>query len=113
MAKGLTEYDAKGAAKRAYRAWWYSGAPDKFDLTAAAPAKYGTQNYDAFGRVIATYNLDGQASMVHKYHALSADAWDAEDLGPGAHNGTYASAVKDVKLPRFRRQSSYAASFWI
>ncbi|MFI5296981.1 MAG: toxin TcdB middle/N-terminal domain-containing protein [Polyangiales bacterium] len=95
VAKGLTEYDAKGAAKRAYRAWWYSGDPEAFPLNSASPAKYGEQQYDAFGRVVVSYNLDGQASMVHKYHALSVDAWDAEDLGPGPHEGTYATAAKD------------------
>ncbi|MFI5297732.1 MAG: toxin TcdB middle/N-terminal domain-containing protein [Polyangiales bacterium] len=95
IAKGLTEYDAKGAARRAYRAWWYSGDPALFPLESAATAKYGEQQYDAFGRIVVSYNLDGQVSMIRRYHALSADAWDAEDLGPGPHEGTYATSAKD------------------
>lgn len=51
--------------------------------------------YDAFGRPTREYNLSGQiAGQVH-YHALSRDVWDAEDLRPGPHWGTYATTVVD------------------
>ncbi len=92
---GLTDYDAKGAQRRKYLAWEYAGDPSQYDLSAPSPARYGQQRYDAFGRAIATFGLDGTMTLQTRYHALSADAWDAEDIGPGAHAGTYASEYKD------------------
>jgi len=95
IAQGLTDYDQKGAERRKYLAWWYDGAPESYDLSVAAPSPYGQQRYDAFGRAVETIGLDGTVNLVTRYHALSADAWDAEDLGPGEHQGTYASEQKD------------------
>ncbi|MBI5531670.1 MAG: hypothetical protein HY898_03070 [Deltaproteobacteria bacterium] len=95
IVEGLTDYDLKGAARRKYLAWGYDGAPDKYDLSAASPAKYGQQRYDAFGRAVETIGLDGTVTLQTRYHALSADAWDAEDIGPGPHQGTFASELKD------------------
>jgi len=66
-----------------------------YDLSMASPAKYGQQRYDAFGRAIDTYGLDGTLTLRTKNHALSADAWDAEDMGPGPLQGTYASEKRD------------------
>ena len=95
VVQGLTDYDKKGAERRKYLAWPYTGDPLAYELSAASPAKYGQQRYDAFGRAIQTMGLDGTVTLHTKYHALSADAWDAEDLGPGPHQGTYASELKD------------------
>jgi hypothetical protein len=95
VVEGLTDYDAKGAARRKYLAWSYEGEPEAYDLSVASPTKYGQQRYDAFGRAIQTQGLDGTVTLLTRYHALSADAWDAEDLGPGPHQGTYASERKD------------------
>jgi RHS repeat-associated protein len=95
VVEGLTDYDAKGAARRKYLAWSYDGEPEAYDLSVASPSKYGQQRYDAFGRAIQTQGLDGTVTLLTRYHALSADAWDAEDLGPGPHQGTYASERKD------------------
>ena len=64
-------------------------------MSVASPAQYGQQRYDAFGRAVVTIGLDGTITLLTRYHALSADAWDAEDLGPGPHQGTYASEEKD------------------
>jgi len=36
-----------------------------------------------------------RVNIYKKYHALSVDVWDAEDLGPGLHQGTYASERSD------------------
>ena len=69
--------------------------PTGFDLSTTSPAKYGQQRYDAFGRAVVTQGLDATITLFTKYHALSADAWDAEDIGPGPHQGTYASEEKD------------------
>lgn len=97
IVNGLTEYDAKGAASRAYRAWFWDGVPDAehYPLSTMPTSKYGRQRYDAFGRQLQTFGLDGTVTLQSSYHALSSDAWDAADLSPGPHYGTYASAAKD------------------
>ena len=95
VAEGLTDYDQKGAARRKYLAWEFSGNPAQYDLSKPTTSAYGQQRYDAFGRAVETIGLDGTITLRTKYHALSADAWDAEDIGPGIHQGTYASAAKD------------------
>ena len=95
VVEGLTDYDAKGAERRKYLAWTYDGEPTTYDLSEPTTSKYGQQRYDAFGRAVVTQGLDGTVTLYTKYHALSADAWDAEDIGPGPHQGTYASEEKD------------------
>ena len=95
VVEGLTDYDKKGAERRKYLAWTYDEPPEGYDLSVPSPAKYGQQRYDAFGRAVETQGLDGIVTLLTKYHALSADAWDAEDIGPGPHQGTYASEQKD------------------
>ena len=95
---GLTEYDQKGAAMRAYLPWFYTGSPQSA-LAAYAnqspPTKYQRQRYDAFGRLIETYGLDGAITLRNTYHALGQDASDAADLAVGPHANTPASALKD------------------
>jgi RHS repeat-associated protein len=95
VVNGLTDYDAKGTAQRAYRAWFWSGAPTQFPLGIAPPSLYGRQRYDAFGRQLQTFNLDGSVSIQSAYHATSVDRWDAADLEPGPHQGTPASTLED------------------
>ena len=95
VAEGLTDYDQKGAARRKYLAWKYDGDPLAYELSKPTTSAYGQQRYDAFGRAVETIGLDGTITLRTKYHALSADAWDAEDIGPGIHQGTYASEEKD------------------
>ncbi len=95
VANGLTEYDLKGAVERVYLAWFWSGNPTTFPLSSYAATKSSRQRYDAFGRLIERYNLDGTIALRNVYHALSQDAYDAADLGVGPHSGTYASVVKD------------------
>jgi len=95
VVEGLTDYDLKGAERRKYLAWPTDDPPEDYDLSLDSPSKYGQQRYDAFGRAIQTMGLDGTVTLYTKYHALSADAWDAEDLGPGPHQGTFASERKD------------------
>jgi RHS repeat-associated protein len=95
IAQGLTEYDNKGAARRAYLPWFTDDGPGTFKLSQTPPSAYGRQRYDAFGRQLETYNLDGSVSLRSAYHALSVDKWDAADLSAGPHQGTYASATTD------------------
>jgi hypothetical protein len=95
VVEGLTEYDLKGAEQRKYLAWTWNKPQEEFALNLSSPSKYGQQRYDAFGRAVETQGLDGTVTLMTRYHALSADAWDAEDIGPGPHQGTYASEEKD------------------
>ncbi len=95
IVNGLTEYDNKGAARRAYLAWFWDGDPQHYPIGMQPTTSYGRQRYDAFGRQVQTFGLDGMVTLQTAYHALSVDKWDAADLQPGPHQGTYASARQD------------------
>jgi RHS repeat-associated protein len=92
---GLSDYDAKGAPRRAYLPWFWSGTPSQFPLGTTPSTAYASARYDPFGRQSQTFGLDGTISRQTAYHALSVDTWDAADLLPGPHQGTPASAVRD------------------
>jgi RHS repeat-associated protein len=92
---GLTAYDAKGAVSRRHLASFYSGDPRAFPLSQPPSTPYGRQRYDAFGRQLQTFGLDGAITLQSAYHALSVDKADAADLSPGPHQGTPASARTD------------------
>jgi RHS repeat-associated protein len=95
IVEGLTAYDAKGAVERKYLASFYSGDPRAFPLSQTPSTPYGRQRYDAFGRQLQTFSLDGTIALQSTYHALSVDKADAADLEPGPHQGTPASARTD------------------
>jgi RHS repeat-associated protein len=95
VVSGLVTHDAKGAVQRKHVEYFYDGSPQTFSLAAAPSTPYGSQRYDAFGRAIQTFDLDGTMTLKTVYHALSTDLWDAADSSPGPHAGTYASARKD------------------
>ena len=90
----LTTHDGKGAVAVAYQPWFAAQTPPSPPV--APPTAYSHARFDAFGRALETYNIDGALSLRSVYHALSADHWDAADLqAGGAHQGTFASEVKD------------------
>ncbi len=95
VVNGLTDYDMKGGVERVYLAWFYSGSATSFPLNIAPTTQSSRQRYDAFGRLIERYNLDGTLALRNAYHTLAQDAYDAADLSTGPHAGTYASARKD------------------
>ncbi|GMV20002.1 MAG: hypothetical protein AMXMBFR56_82260 [Polyangiaceae bacterium] len=95
IASGQVVFDGKGALERKYLESYYSGPPKAFPFAAVPSTPYGTQTYDAFGRQITTTDLDGTITLYSSYHALSTDMWDAADLEPGPHQGTFASERKD------------------
>jgi RHS repeat-associated protein len=95
IVEGLTEYDNKGAKRRAYLQWFWDGDPRAYPLAQAPSTPSSTQRYDAFGRPVQSYGLDGALILQSVYHALSVDKWDAADLSQGPHAGTYASARQD------------------
>ncbi len=89
----VTTFDGKGAAERVYEPFWSATQPS---LPVTPSNASSRQRYDAFGRVIQTYGIDGTLTLQNVYHALSSDHWDAADLeAGGAHQGTYASQAKD------------------
>jgi RHS repeat-associated protein len=95
IVRGLGDYDAKGAPKRQHLAWFWSGDPLAFPLASSAPTAFARARFDAFGRTVQAFGLDGAITLETRYHALSEEAWDAADLAPGPHQGTYASVRKD------------------
>jgi RHS repeat-associated protein len=95
VVNGLTEYDNKGAERRKFLAWFYSGDPTKFPLASPPPSPYGRQRYDAFGRQVETFGLDGSITLSSVHHPLATDLYDAADIEPGPHQGTFVTTRKD------------------
>jgi RHS repeat-associated protein len=91
----VAEFDAKGAVRRKYLPFFADPNSASFPLTAAPKTGYGRQRYDAFGRQVQTFDVDGTITLQSRYHALSSDLFDAADLYPGPHQGTYASTRSD------------------
>ncbi|MGH7439148.1 MAG: toxin TcdB middle/N-terminal domain-containing protein [Polyangiaceae bacterium] len=90
----LTTYDAKGEAERVYEPWFTATMPPSTPVS--AQGTYTRAHFDAFGRMVESYAIDGTLSIRKVYHALSTDEWDAADLQVGgAHEGTYASETRD------------------
>jgi hypothetical protein len=77
---GLTVRDAKGATEYAYLASFWNGAdPTTYPLSQAATTASERQRYDAFGRQVQTFALDGTVILQSAYHALSEDKWDTRE----------------------------------
>jgi RHS repeat-associated protein len=92
----LSEWDQKSALRRKYLEFFYPGDPMTFNFGSKPNGPYGRQRYDAFGRQLQTFDLDGTVTLQSEYHALSTDLWDAADLEPGGtHAGSFASETKD------------------
>ncbi len=92
----IAHFDAKGAVQRKYLPSFLQNTPTGFPVADAPPnTQYGRQRYDAFGRQVQTFDVDGTVSLQSRYHALSTDLYDAADLYPGPHQGTYASTRTD------------------
>jgi RHS repeat-associated protein len=93
---GLFTAGARSLPMRRYRPFFWSGAPLSFPLRTIVPDVAYTQNAtDALGRTVQTIGLDGLPEKRLVFHALSVDAWDAEDLAPGPHQGTFSTARTD------------------
>ncbi|MGC4069838.1 MAG: RHS repeat-associated core domain-containing protein [Polyangiaceae bacterium] len=95
VVSGLVTHDAKGAVQRKHVEYFWDGSAEGFPIATQPTTPYGSQRYDAFGRAIQTFDLDGTMTLKTVYHALSTNLWDASDSQPGPHAGTYASARKD------------------
>lgn len=95
IAGSLLEWDAKSAVAKKYMPFFWTGSPLGFNYGVRPATQYGRQRYDAFGRQVQTYDLDGMVTLQSRYHALSTDLWDAADLTPGQHQHSYATERKD------------------
>src|SRR5690606_13005878 len=111
---GFVDYDKKGAVSRKYLPKFWDGDPRAFDLTKAPGTPFGRVEYDAFGRDLRLYDLDGTTqTLLNVYHALSSDAWDAADLEIGGpHAGTYVTSASDghgraaLSIERFKENGA-------
>ncbi len=92
---GRTDYTTKGQPLRSYENRFWSGDPLAYPLHEVGARRYASQSYDAFGRPTQSYGLDGQLKLVAVHHALSVDRWDAADLIPGPHSGTFGTLRAD------------------
>jgi RHS repeat-associated protein len=88
-------FDAKSAVSRKYIQSFTNSDPAQFPLLSVPSSGYGRQRYDAFGRQVQTFDLDGTVTLQSVYHALSSDLSDAADLENGPHQGSYASTRSD------------------
>ena len=95
VVSGLVTYDAKGAVQRKYVEDYFVGAATDFSIASAPTTLYGSQRYDAFGRALQTFDLDGTVTLQAVYHAQSKDLYDAADLEVGEHQNTFATEVTD------------------
>lgn len=95
IVSSVADFDAKGAVRRKYLPFFFDGMPSVFPLTGPPVTQYGKQRYDAFGRQVQTFDVDGTVTLQSRYHALSTDLYDAADLYPGPHQGSYASTRSD------------------
>jgi RHS repeat-associated protein len=92
---GVRDRDAKGAPRRAYLPWFYDGDPAAFPIAAEPPTNYTRDRYDAFERQIMHYGFHLGPTLETRHHALSQDLWDAADIGPSDHQGTFATHRSD------------------
>ncbi|MBI3202989.1 MAG: hypothetical protein HYZ29_15730, partial [Myxococcales bacterium] len=112
IAGGFVDFDTKGALRRKYLDVFFDADWQTFDVSTAPAAPYGRQRYDAFGRQLQTFDLDGTVTLQSVYHALSTDLSDAADLLPGPHQGTPATERRDghgrtaAAVERFRENGS-------
>ena len=91
----LVTMSAKGTPVFTYQPFFSNASATAFPLATVPSSPYAEQDVDAFGRVYRTYDLDRTQTLEKRYHALSTDNYDAEDLSAGSHNGTYATSRLD------------------
>ncbi len=95
IASGYVAYDKKGQVTRTYDPAFFSGTPTTALAGPAVSTPYLSVEHDAFGRTFRSYQYDHSISSLVVSHALSSDIYDAADVLPTAHQGTFATAVKD------------------
>jgi len=95
IAGGHVDYDATGAVIRSYLNRFWTGDPLAYPLGQAPGTPYTSQQFDAFGRQLIAYGLDGEPKSFTDYHALSLDRWDAEDVLAGPHLGSFGTVRTD------------------
>jgi RHS repeat-associated protein len=87
---------ARALPLRRFRPSFWNGSPLAFPLRTFAPStSYSETRADALGRTTAVVGLDALLQQRIVFHVLSVDNWDAEDLKPGQHQGTFTTATSD------------------
>lgn len=93
---GVTRLNAKGGVLLAFSPYFSNASATAFPLATTPSSKYKRQLYDAFNRPWRAYELDGTLVSQQRYHALSSDTSDAEDLTVASpHYQTHASERRD------------------
>jgi hypothetical protein len=59
----LEQLDAKGAVNRKYLPRYTSEDPATFSFSSTPTTPYGVQRYDAFGRQLQTFDVDGTVTL--------------------------------------------------
>jgi RHS repeat-associated protein len=77
IASGRARRNAKGLVVETTPPTFYDGAPDAFTWADTVPGRSYRTTYDAWGRVTATFGLDGSTTSTRQYHALAFDDYDA------------------------------------
>jgi RHS repeat-associated protein len=95
VAGGIKDYDQKGAVLRAYQPIFWDGEPLEFPLALVPNRGFVSSQQDAFGRGVYAFGLDGRIKVYKRYHALSQDTFDALDIEPGPHQGSYMTVIAD------------------
>ncbi|MDD9938050.1 MAG: RHS repeat-associated core domain-containing protein, partial [Myxococcales bacterium] len=93
VVSGDAVYNAKGLPAQTCLPWFTDVGPDQYpsQFGLPIPSECKTQEYDAFGRPLNSYDGCGDLKAHIDYHAMSQDVWDANDLT----DGTYVSASHD------------------
>ncbi|HKQ70887.1 MAG TPA: toxin TcdB middle/N-terminal domain-containing protein, partial [Polyangiaceae bacterium] len=108
ITRGLVDYDAKGAVRRAYLPEYDSGDASQYALSVPPAGPYVSERFDAFGRSIEKKGLDGGVVARVVHHALGQDTSDAADVGPSVHQNTPTTETIDghgrtiATIERFR-----------
>jgi RHS repeat-associated protein len=95
IVSGIQLFDAKSAVSRRYFDYFSNTALTQPPFSTVLGGPYARQRYDAFGRHVQTFDLDGTITLQSVYHAMSSDLYDAADLQNGPHQGSYASVLND------------------
>lgn len=94
IVSGQVQRNSKGMVVASYEPWFLDSGPMLASTSAPATPSVRAQ-FDAFGRVVATFARDGTQTSKTDYHGLSTTYLDAEQLPGGEHAGALSSVTRD------------------
>ena len=95
VARGYVAHDAKGNVAKTFNAVFYTGQISGALTGPPAGTPFRSQEYDAFGRATLSFGYDGNIALLLARHALATDLYDAADILPTVHQGTFTTSVLD------------------